>query len=136
MDMATAIGIELLTEEEYFGLQKLGEFDRKTLNWMKTPADIRERGGALYGERRYDRIFVEHNGAQSYYAVTGFRGSLESECLLPPRLQPGRVDSIPLRFPENAALWNGWICLRTDVNVRGAHETSVRRGPALFAEAV
>lgn len=76
MDMAAAMGIELLTEEEYFRLQKLGEFDMKTSSWMKTTADIRERGGALYGERRYGRIFVGHNGAQSYYAARGFRGSL------------------------------------------------------------
>ena len=76
MDMAAAMGIELLTEEEYFGLQKLGEFDMKTSSWMKTTAHIRERGGALYGERRYGRIFVGHNGAQSYYAARGFRGSL------------------------------------------------------------
>jgi hypothetical protein len=77
MDMATEMGVELLTEEEYFALQKLGEFDLKTSSWMKTPADIRERGGALYGERRYGRIFVGHNGAQSYYAVRGFRGWLK-----------------------------------------------------------
>ena len=76
MDMAAAMGVELLAEEEYFELQKLGEFDRKTSSWMKTPADIRELGGALYGERRYSRIFVGHNGAQSYYAARGFRGWL------------------------------------------------------------
>lgn len=76
MDMATAMGVELLTEEQYFELQKLGEFDLKTSSWMKTPTDIRELGGALYGERRYGRIFVGHNGAQSYYAVRGFRGWL------------------------------------------------------------
>ena len=74
--MATAMGIELLTEEQYFELQKLGEFDRKTSCWVKTPADIRELGGALYCERRYSRIFTGHNGAQSYYAVRGFRGWL------------------------------------------------------------
>ena len=78
MDMATAMGIELLTEEEYFALQNLGEFDTKTSSWIKTPADIRERGGALYGEARYGRIFVGHNGAQSYYAVRGFRGWLRA----------------------------------------------------------
>ena len=77
MDMAAEMGVELLTEEEYFALQKLGEFDRKTSSWMKTPAEIRELGGALYGERRYSRIFVGHNGAQSYYAVRGFRGWLK-----------------------------------------------------------
>jgi hypothetical protein len=76
MDMAAAMGIELLTEEEYFALQKLGEFDTKTSSWIASPTDIRERGGALYGERRYGRIFVGHNGAQSYYAVRGYRGSL------------------------------------------------------------
>jgi hypothetical protein len=76
LDMATAMGIELLTEEEYFGLQKLGEFDTKTSSWMKTPPEIRELGGALYGERRYGRVFAGHNGAQSYYAVRGFRGVL------------------------------------------------------------
>lgn len=74
MDMATAMGIELLTEEQYQELQKLGEFDRKTSSWVKTPAEIRELGGALYYERRYSRVFVGHNGAQSYYAVRGFRG--------------------------------------------------------------
>lgn len=77
MDMAAAIGIELLTEEEYLELQKLGEFDTKTSSWVKTPADIRELGGALYGDRRYGRVFVGHNGAQSYYAARGFRGSLK-----------------------------------------------------------
>lgn len=76
MDMAATMGVELLTEEEYFELQKLGEFDRKTSSWLKTPAEIRQLGGALYGERRYGRIFVGHNGAQSYYAVRGFRGWL------------------------------------------------------------
>jgi hypothetical protein len=76
MDMATEMGIALLTEDEYLALQKLGEFDTKTSSWIATPVDIRERGGALYAERRYDRIFIGHNGAQSYYAVRGFRGSL------------------------------------------------------------
>jgi hypothetical protein len=76
VDMATAMGIELLTEEQYFELQKLGEFDLKTSSWVKTPADIRELDGALYCERRYGRVFVGHNGAQSYYRVRGFRGSL------------------------------------------------------------
>jgi hypothetical protein len=77
MDMAAAMGIELLNEEQYFDLQKLGEFDKKTSSWVKTPAEIRELGGALYCERRYGRIFVGHNGAQSYYAVRGFRGLLK-----------------------------------------------------------
>jgi hypothetical protein len=76
MDMATEMGIELLKEEEYFALQKLGEFDLKTSSWLKSPTVIRERGGALYGERRYGRIFIGHNGAQSYYAARGFRGLL------------------------------------------------------------
>jgi hypothetical protein len=76
MDMAAGMGIELLTEEEYFALQKLGEFDTKTSSWVKTPADIRELGGALYCDRRYGRVFVGHNGAQSYYAARAFRGSI------------------------------------------------------------
>lgn len=76
MDMAIAMGIELLTEEQYLELQQLGEFDTKTSSWVKTPADIRKLGGALYGDRRYGRVFVGHNGAQSYYAARGFRGSL------------------------------------------------------------
>jgi len=76
VDMATAMGVELLTEEEYVELQKLGDFDTKTSSWVKTPADIRKLGGALYCDRRYGRIFVGHNGAQSYYAARGFRGSL------------------------------------------------------------
>jgi hypothetical protein len=76
MDLAAEMGIELLTEAEYLELQKLGEFDLKTSGWLKTPAEIRKLGGALYAERRYDRIFVGHNGAQSYYAGRGFRGVL------------------------------------------------------------
>ena len=72
--MAAAMGIELLTEEQYFELQKLGEFDTKTSSWIATPADIRKLGGALYGDRRYGRVFVGHNGAQSYYGGRGFRG--------------------------------------------------------------
>ncbi len=76
MDMATAMGVELLTEEQYHELQKLGEFDLKTTTWVKTPADIRKLGGALYGDRRYGRVFIGHNGAQSYYSARGFRGSL------------------------------------------------------------
>src|ERR1044071_8111716 len=76
MDMAAAMGIELLTEEEYLELQKLGEVDTKTSSWVKTPAAIRELGGALYCDRRYGRVFVGHNGAQSYYAGRGFRGAL------------------------------------------------------------
>lgn len=76
MDMAAAMGVELLTEDEYLELQKLGEFDRKTSSWVKTPEAVRELGGALYAERRYGRVFVGHNGAQSYYAARGFRGVL------------------------------------------------------------
>ena len=77
MDLATEMGVELLTEEEYFALQKLGEFDLKTSSWIKTPTNIRELGGALYCDRRYGRVFVGHNGAQSYYAARAFRGSLK-----------------------------------------------------------
>jgi hypothetical protein len=76
MDMAAAMGIELLTEEEYFALQKLGEFDTKSSSWLQTPAEIRELGGAIYGDRRYSRVFIGHNGAESYYSGRGFRGSL------------------------------------------------------------
>ena len=77
MDMAEAMGIELLTEEQYLELQKLGEFDTKSSSWVKTPADMRKLGGALYCDRRYGRVFVGHNGAQSYYSGRGFRGSLK-----------------------------------------------------------
>jgi hypothetical protein len=76
MDMAAAMGIELLTEEQYRELQKLGNFDTKTSSWVKTPADIRKLGGALFCDRRYNTVFVYHNGAESYYAARGFRGSL------------------------------------------------------------
>ena len=76
MDMATAMGIELLTEEQYGELQKLGAFDTKTSSWVKAPADVRKSGGALYCERRYGRVFVGHNGAQSYYGIRAFRGAL------------------------------------------------------------
>jgi hypothetical protein len=76
MDLAEEMGIELLTEEEYQILQTLGNFDMKTSSWVRTPPGIRKLGGALYYERRYDRVFVGHNGAQSYYGVRGFRGSL------------------------------------------------------------
>lgn len=76
MDMATAMGIELLTEEQYHELQKLGNFDMQTSSWVKTPDEIRELGGALYGERRYGRVFVGHNGAQSYFSARAFRGLL------------------------------------------------------------
>jgi hypothetical protein len=76
MDMADVMGITLLTEEQYRELQKLGDFDTKTSSWLMTPSTIRERGGAIFGDRRYDHVFIYHNGAQSYYAARGFRGSL------------------------------------------------------------
>ena len=76
MDMATAMGIELLTEEQYRALQELGKFDLKTSSWVATPPDIRKLGGALFCDRRYDHVFLYHNGADSYYAARGFRGSL------------------------------------------------------------
>ena len=76
VDMAAAMGIELLTEEQYRDLQKLGNFDTKTSSWVKTPADIRKLGGALFADRRYGTVFVYHNSAPSYYAARGFRGLL------------------------------------------------------------
>lgn len=76
VDMATAMGVELLTEEQYRELQKLGEFDTKTSSWVRTPPAIRKLGGALFMDRRYDHVFLYHNGAQSYYAARGFRGAL------------------------------------------------------------
>ncbi|MFN2622034.1 MAG: DUF4256 domain-containing protein [Chthoniobacterales bacterium] len=76
VDMAAAMGVELLTEEQYLALQKLGEFDTKSSSWVKTPAEMRKLGGALYYDRRYDRVFPGHNGAQSYYSGRGFRASL------------------------------------------------------------
>jgi hypothetical protein len=76
VDMAAAMGIELLTEEQYRELQKLGNFDAKTSSWVKTPSDIRNLGGALFGDFRYGNVFVYHSGAQSYYGVRAFRGSL------------------------------------------------------------
>ena len=76
LDMAAAMGIELLTEEQYGELQKLGEFDMKTSSWLKTPAEMRKLGGALFGDRRFGRVFFYHNGAQSYYSARGFRGWL------------------------------------------------------------
>lgn len=76
MDLAAEIGIELLSEEEYGALQKLGEFDLKTSSWLKTPPEMRRLGGALFGDRRFGRVFFYHNGAQSYYGARGFRGSL------------------------------------------------------------
>ena len=76
MAMAASMGIELLTEEQYRELQKLGNFDEKTSSWVKTPSDIRKLGGAIFADYRYGNVFVYHNGAESYYAVRGFRGSL------------------------------------------------------------
>jgi hypothetical protein len=76
IDLAAEMGVELLTEEQYRELQQLGNFDTKTSSWVLAPADVRTLGGALYGERRYGRVFVGHNGAQSYYGARAFRGSL------------------------------------------------------------
>jgi hypothetical protein len=77
LDAAADMGVEVLTEEEYFALQKLGEFDTKSSSWLQTPAEIRELGGAIYGDRRYGRVFIGHNGAESYYSGRGFRGSFK-----------------------------------------------------------
>ena len=77
LDAAAVMGVEVLTEEEYFALQKLGEFDTRSSSWLRTPAEIRELGGAIYGDRRYNRVFIGHNGAESYYSGRGFRGSLK-----------------------------------------------------------
>jgi hypothetical protein len=77
LGMAAAMGVEILSEEEYRELQNLGEFDTKTSSWVKTPPAIRDRGGALFCDRRYDTVFLYHNGAESYYAVRGFRASLK-----------------------------------------------------------
>jgi Protein of unknown function (DUF4256) len=77
VEMAAAMGIDLLTEEQYRELQKLGEFDTKTSSWIRTPSDVRSLGGALFCDRRYGKVFVYHNGAQSYYAARGFRGLLQ-----------------------------------------------------------
>ena len=77
LDAAADMGVEVLTEEEYLALQKLGEFDTKSSSWLRTPAEIRELGGAIYGDRRYGRVFVGHNGAESYYSGRGFRGALK-----------------------------------------------------------
>jgi hypothetical protein len=76
LDLATAMGVELLSEVQYRDLQRLGEFDTKTSSWIKTPASIRKLGGALFGDRRYDTVFVYHNGAESYYGARGFRAAL------------------------------------------------------------
>jgi hypothetical protein len=76
MDMAAAMGVEIMTEEQYRDLQQLGNFDLKTSSWVATPADVRKLGGALFGDRRFGRVFIYHNGAQSYYSARGFRGTL------------------------------------------------------------
>ena len=76
IDMAGEMGIDVLTEDEYFELQRLGTFDAKTSSWLKTPSSVRDLGGAICGDFRYGRVFISHNGAQSYYAARGFRGSL------------------------------------------------------------
>ena len=76
LDMAASMGIEVLTEAQYFELQKLGEFDTKRSSWLKTPPEIRSLGGAIFGDRRFGRVFIYHNGAESYYSNRGFRGSL------------------------------------------------------------
>lgn len=76
MDVAAAMGVELLSEEQYRELQELGKFDQKTSSWLKTPAEIRKLGGAIFGDFRYGRVFIYHNGAESYYAARAFRGSL------------------------------------------------------------
>lgn len=75
--MAAAMGIELLAEDQYRSLQELGQFDTKTSSWLRTPAEVRKLGGAIFGDRRYGRVFTYHNGASSYYAVRGFRGALK-----------------------------------------------------------
>ncbi len=77
VDMATTMGIEILTQEQYWALQKLGEFDTKTSSWLQTPPEIRKLGGAIFADRRYDTVFVYHNGAQSYYGGRAFRGILK-----------------------------------------------------------
>jgi hypothetical protein len=77
VDMAAGMGIELLTEDQYRELQQLGKFDLKTSSWLKTPENVRELGGAIFGDRRYNRVFIYHNGVQSYYAARGFRGWLK-----------------------------------------------------------
>ena len=76
LDAAAAMGVAVLTEEEYFALQKLGEFDTKSSSWLQTPVEIRKLGGAIHGDRRYNRVFIGHNGTESYYSGRGFRSSL------------------------------------------------------------
>jgi hypothetical protein len=76
IDLAEAMGIEMLDEDQYRELQKLGDFDLKTSSWLKTPGDVRKLGGAIFGDKRYDRVFIYHNGAQSYYSGRAFRGMI------------------------------------------------------------
>jgi hypothetical protein len=76
VDLAAAMGTELMTEEQYFDLQRIGSFDLKTSSWLRTPGEVRKNGGAIFGDRRYGRVFVYHNGAQSYYSARGFRCTL------------------------------------------------------------
>ena len=96
MDMATAMGIEILTEEDYRALQKLGNFDTKTSSWLKTPTEIRKLGGAIFADRRYDHVFVYHNGAESYYGARGFRGSLRVlNFTLPAKQEDGAGRRLP-----------------------------------------
>lgn len=77
IDMASTMGVEILTETQYIALQQLGQFDLKTSSWLQTPANVRKLGGSIFGDRRYNRVFIYHNGAQSYYAARAFRGSLK-----------------------------------------------------------
>jgi Protein of unknown function (DUF4256) len=76
MDLAATMGVEMLTEEQYQQLQQLGEFDTKSSSWLRTPAEVRKLGGAIFGDRRFGRVFIYHNGAESYYGGRGFRGLL------------------------------------------------------------
>src|ERR1700730_19451788 len=105
IDMAAAMGIELLTEEQYRELQKLGNFDTKTSTWVKTPTDIRKLGGALFCDRRYDTVFVYHNGAESYYAARAFRGSLRSKfCMSAHQTVDANLRMASARRPESSRL--------------------------------
>src|SRR3984957_5900401 len=105
MDMALAMGIELLTEEQYRVLQKLGDFDTKTSSWVKTPSAIRKLGGALFCDRRFDTVFVYHNGAESYYAARAFRGSLRSKfCMSAHQTVDANLRMASARRPESSRL--------------------------------
>src|SRR5438094_9698581 len=93
--MAAAMGIEILTEAQYRELQTLGDFDTKTSSWVKTPPDIRERGGAIFCDRRYDHVFTYHNGAESYYGARGFRGAMKvQDTVTKPQTGTRRVDGL------------------------------------------